>query len=66
MPIDTFRTFANSKDARTHRHEHGTGGWIFENEIDGKAILFPPHMTPSNILTHALTRGQAGLLIGSM
>jgi hypothetical protein len=62
----SLTVFDTAQAARSHRYEHGTGGWIFVDDGTGAAILFPPHMTPSNILTHPMTRGKAGELIGSM
>lgn len=61
----TFRTFPNGGDAREYRHANGTGGWIFVDDANGNAVLFPPCMPPSAILTHPLTRGRSGALIGS-
>lgn len=70
-----IREFETAQDARNYRHEHGTGGWIFEvksaesNRLpypSGTAWLFPPHMTPSHIFHHPLTSGMTGNLIGSM
>lgn len=60
----TFRTFDTAQDARTYRHEHGTGGWIFVLEGSGLAILFPPEMPPIAIYHHPLIRGLSGALIG--
>lgn len=59
----SFHEFATAQEARTYRHEHGTGGWIFES--GGIAILFPPDMTPSAIFLHPLAKGRSGNLIGS-
>lgn len=61
---DIFRTFTTSDDARMYRYTAGTGGWIFAPET-GRAILFPPHMTPSAIFHHPMAKGQSGRLIGS-
>lgn len=58
-----FRTL---QDARDYRHANGTGGWIFEDEASGQATLFPPHLTPSCILRHPMTRHLSGRLVGSM
>jgi hypothetical protein len=64
--MTTYHEFDTLAEARTYRHEHGTGGWIFAPEDrDQKAILFPPHMTPVEIFNHRLTSGQSGRLIGS-
>lgn len=60
----TFRTFDTAQDARTYRHEHGTGGWIFAPDGHGPAVLFPPEMTPTAIMLHPLIRGLSGALIG--
>jgi len=59
-----FKTFNSLQDARTHRHEHGTGGWIFAPE-KGPVILFPPDYSPTMIFQHPFTAGQSGDLIGS-
>ena len=59
-----LRYFAGSDDARTYRHENGTGGWIFAPDNGGPAVLFPPHMPPSDIFRRPATRGQSGNLIG--
>jgi hypothetical protein len=64
MTTQTFLTFDTGADARTWRHTHGTGGWIFVDEADGRATLFPPDMTPTAIFRHPLTRGRSGDLIG--
>ena len=63
----TFRTFATADQARTFRHEHGTGGWIFDGtDADaGLVILFPPDMPPARIFRHPFTAGRSGRLIGS-
>lgn len=58
--------FTDSETARTYRHDNGTGGWIFAPNSGGMAVLFPPHMTPSEIFHHPMTRGRSGRLIGSM
>ena len=60
----TIRIFNTLSEARLYRHEHGTGGWIFENEITKIAVLFPPDMTPSAIFKHPMTLGWSGNLIG--
>lgn len=62
--MQTFRTFPNGQAARDYRHTHGTGGWIFVDDITGGATLFPPEMPPSAIFHHAITRGKSGNLIG--
>jgi len=70
--MNTYKTFANETDARTYRHEHGAGGWIFvpENEKPQfypfhEVILFPPEFTPSSIFNHPFTKGRTGKLIGA-
>jgi len=60
-----YYEFICAADARTYRHEHGTGGWIFEDEKTGQAWIFPPAMPPTGILHHPITRGRSGRLIGS-
>ncbi len=59
-----FAEFATATQAREYRHTHGTGGWIFEDEATGSAVIFPPDMTPTGIMLHAMTRGKSGNLIG--
>jgi len=73
--MESFKTFPAAQDARDYRHEHGTGGWIFEPDppADGvllpapmrASILFPPTYTPSAILFHPFTSGRSGRLLGS-
>jgi hypothetical protein len=62
---ESYRIFPTLQKAMAYRHEHGTGGWIFEDEQTGEATLFPPHLSPAQIYTHRLTRGRSGRLIGS-
>ena len=62
--METFKTFPTSQEARTYRHQYGTGGWIFAPE-HGKSILFPPEYYPTMIFHHPFTKGQSGELIGS-
>lgn len=64
-PMQTFRVFATLQEARDYRHQHGTGGWIFECEATREATIFPPEMPPTAILHHPLTRGKTGNLIGA-
>lgn len=64
-PVDTFLTFYSEQDARTYRHEQGTGGWIFAPEDPGFAVLFPPRYSPSMIFHHPMVRGMTGNLIGN-
>lgn len=61
----TLRYFRNAQEARTYRHQYGTGGWIFEPEDGSDSILFPPHMCPTEIFHHKVTRGMGGNLIGN-
>lgn len=61
---EVFHVFSDTRMARTYRQEHGTGGWIFEDEANGQAILFPPSYPPSAIITHRMTSGRNGRLIG--
>jgi len=65
MTVLTYREFATAQDARSYRHEHGTGGWIFVSDATGRAIIFPPCMPPSAIFLHPMTNGQNGSLIGN-
>jgi len=64
QPVDTFLTFYSEQDARTYRHEHGTGGWIFVPEDPGPIVLYPPNYSPSMIFHHPMVRGLTGNLIG--
>lgn len=65
--MEIFRTFPDAQSARAYRHEHGTGGWIFEPDTAGApCILFPPEYSPSMIFRHPFTVGKSGILIGSM
>jgi hypothetical protein len=59
---ETITTFATLQDARDYRHENGTGGWIFEDQQTGKAVLFPPYITPIAIFYHPITKGKSGRL----
>lgn len=63
-PTATLHYFDTEQDARTYRHKHGTGGWIFVQEDGGHIILFPPQFPPSRIMSHPTTRGMTGKLIG--
>jgi hypothetical protein len=72
--MNTYRTFPTLQQARTYRHEHGTGGWIFEPTdyldpdtklTDFQSILFPPEFLPVMIFAHPFTRGRNGNLIGT-
>jgi hypothetical protein len=70
--METIRLFDTAQQAREYRHEHGTGGWIFEpidvNEPQyqwHQAVLFPPHMTPSQIFNHPISKGRTGKLISN-
>jgi hypothetical protein len=62
--METFHTFHNSTAAREYRHTNGTGGWILVCDKTGRAILFPPHLSPTGILNHPFARGISGDLIG--
>jgi hypothetical protein len=62
--MQTFHTFSSSAAAREYRYVYGTGGWIFECEATGAAVLFPSHMPPTAIFMHPLTAGKSGRLIG--
>jgi hypothetical protein len=53
------------EEAREWRCKRGVGGWIFVFENEGLAVLFPPHMPPTAIFLHPLTKGHSGRLIGS-
>lgn len=65
-PLYSYRVFAGAKDAREYRHQQGTGGWIFVPDGGGECILFPPHLTPADIIRHPLTARKTGALVGSM
>ena len=55
-------TFDSLDDATEHRRTRGCGGWIFAVEKTGEAILFPPHLTPSQVMLHPMARGLSGEL----
>lgn len=59
-----YREFKSEGEARTYRHEHGTGGWIYVPDDGSGVILFPPEMMPTAIFHHPLAKGN-GALIGS-
>lgn len=69
----TFHAFDTVQQARDYRHNHGTGGWIFaaDNAPPGRhysvpaIVLFPPEMTPAQIVNHPLTNGLSGKLLGN-
>lgn len=52
-------------NAREYRQANGTGGWIFAPDDNSLVVLFPPHVTPSAIFNHKLTRGLSGSLISN-
>ena len=65
--MNTYKTFATKTDARTYRHEHGTGGWIFVPEYQKptfypfhEVILFPPEFSISGVFNHPFTQGRTG------
>ena len=58
--------FKTVQEARTHRHQHGTGGWIFSPQAEGgDVVLFPPEFTPTRCFHHPMITGKSGHLIGS-
>ena len=57
--------FNTLQEARDYRHEHGTGGWIFEAEDNLGSVLFPPDVYPFAIFHHPITKGRTGTLIGN-
>jgi len=72
--MQTFRTFPTAQAARDYRHEHGTGGWIFEPEAKPdtlehftwtESILFPPDYSPIMIFNHPMTKGRTGQLLSN-
>jgi len=63
--METLHTFPTALEARKYRHEHGTGGWIFDDDSGAGAVLFPPSMPPAHIFRHPMTRGRSGRLIGA-
>ena len=63
--METITLFKTEADARKHRHQHGTGGWIFSPEDGGDVLLFPPSYPPTKVFNHPITKGRSGLLIGS-
>lgn len=62
--MTTLLMFDTAQEARTYRHEYGTGGWIFVPEDGGQVILFPPELPPISIFRHPITNGRSGDLIG--
>jgi len=60
--MSTFHTFETESAAREFRATNGAGGWIFVCDETGAAVLFPAHMTPSAVMTHALAP-RSGRLI---
>lgn len=64
-PLEVFRTFRTSDEARQYRATHGAGGWIFEPDDGGTCTLFPPSMPPASIFHHPLTAGQSGRLLAA-
>lgn len=60
----TYKAFGSKQEAIEYRETHGTGGWIFAPEAEGETILFPVQFTATMILSHRLTRGLSGELVG--
>jgi hypothetical protein len=54
-------SFTDIEAARLHREKFG--GWIFVPDSGNGATWFNWQMTPSTIMTHAITRGISGRLI---
>ena len=69
----TFHSFDTVQQAQDYRHINGTGGWIFaaDNAPANRhytvpaIILFPPEMTPSQIVNHPFTAGMSGKLLAN-
>jgi len=57
--------FDNEAEAIQYREEHGTGGWIFVCNDKGEATIFPPNMTPTDILKTGMTSQSGGRFIGA-
>jgi hypothetical protein len=56
-----YRQFATLAEAAAYRRTSGCGGWIFE--APDVSTIFPPQLTPADIMLHPLTRGRSGRLI---
>ncbi len=70
--MEAILLFSTEQDAREYRYNNGVGGWIFTPDKTERAyyawhmtILFPAHLTPSDILHHPITNGRSGQLIGA-
>ena len=57
--------FDNEAEAIQYREDHGTGGWIFACADKGEATIFPPNMTPTDILKSGMTSQSGGRFIGA-
>ena len=57
--------FDNDSEAFQYREDHGTGGWIFVCYDKGEATIFPPNMTPTDILKTGMTSQSGGRFIGA-
>lgn len=57
--------FDNEAEAIRYREDHGTGGWIFVCTDKGEATIFPPNMTPTDILRTGMTSQSGGRFIGA-
>lgn len=57
--------FDNEAEAFQYREDHGTGGWIFVCNDKGEATIFPPNMTPTDILKTGMTSQSGGRFIGA-
>jgi hypothetical protein len=62
----TYHEFDTAASAIEYRRNSGCGGWIFDSEKTGKAIIFPFDMTPSQIFAHPFCKGMNGNLIGCL
>ncbi len=62
MTHSIFHRFTSLAEAKEYRKQTGCGGWIFGCEGGGESIIFPPKMTPSEILVHDMIKGKSGTL----
>lgn len=66
--LAAYVEFPSAIEALGYRKETGCGGWIFEDEETGEALIFPPRdshgatFTASMVMLHPLTRGKSGRL----
>lgn len=61
---ESIHFFDTSEEAIAYRDDHGTGGWIFACSDKNSGTIFPPRMTPSDILATGRTSSMGGRFIG--